>query len=202
MVVEHLAAPPADLPRAPGLRDRLRLAWARRRTGGRVRAAGPVAVGRRVRFDLGPGAEILLGAGAALGDGCRLHVRGGRVTVGERTVLGARCAVVCHARVSLGAGCLLGDEVVLADIDQQAADVEVPARLQPLRVAPVVVGDGARLGPGAAVLAGVTVGPGAIVGAHAVVTRDVPAAAVVEGVPARVPPVAPGQSSRSSRSRR
>jgi acetyltransferase-like isoleucine patch superfamily enzyme len=36
------------------------------------------------------------------------------------------------------------------------------------------------------VLDGVSVGPNAIVGAHAVVTEDVPAYAIVAGAPARV----------------
>ena len=192
--MEHAAAPPADLPRAPGLRDRWRLLLARVRTRERVEAGRRVAVGRGVRFDVSPGARIVLGEGAVLGDGCRLHVRGGELSIGAGSVLGSRCALVCHERVQVGDGCLLADEVVLADVDQRSDDVERPVRLQGVRVAPVVVGDGARLGPGAAVLRGVSIGEGAIVGAHAVVTHDVPAAAVVEGAPA--------QASRSSRARR
>ena len=51
---------------------------------------------------------------------------------------------------------------------------------------PVVVERRASIGSGAVILGGVRIGEGALVGAGAVVTRDVPAGAVVAGVPARV----------------
>jgi acetyltransferase-like isoleucine patch superfamily enzyme len=44
----------------------------------------------------------------------------------------------------------------------------------------------ASVGSNVAILCGVTIGEGALVGAGAVVTQDVPAGAVVAGVPARV----------------
>jgi acetyltransferase-like isoleucine patch superfamily enzyme len=54
-----------------------------------------------------------------------------------------------------------------------------------LRIEPVRVGAWADVGVNAVLLPGVTIGKGAIIGAGAVVTKDVPAFAVVAGVPAR-----------------
>lgn len=50
----------------------------------------------------------------------------------------------------------------------------------------VRVGNDVWIGSRAMILGGVTVGDGAVVGAGAVVTKDVPAYAIVAGVPAKV----------------
>jgi acetyltransferase-like isoleucine patch superfamily enzyme len=183
-----VVAPPAALPRAPGRRDRRRLARAVR--GGVVVEGdgGAIVVGRRVRFDVAPGGRVILGAGVALGDGCRLHVGGtAMVTIGAGTALGERCVLTAHDRITIGARCLLADEVVVLDGNPSFEDVERPVREQGIVPAPVAIGDEVRIGPSAAVLPGVTVGAGAAIGAHAVVTADVAPGVTVQGVPAQPP---------------
>lgn len=54
------------------------------------------------------------------------------------------------------------------------------------QVVPTLVKKRASIGSGATILCGVTIGENAIVGAGSVVTKDVPANAIVAGVPARV----------------
>jgi len=184
---EVVVAPPAALPRAPGWRDRRRLARAVRGGGVAVEGDdGAIVIGRRVRFDVAPGGRVVLGAGVALGDGCRLHVgAGASVSIGAGTALGERCVLTAHDRIAIGARCLLADEVVIVDGNPSFEDVERPLREQGLVTAPVSVGDGVRIGPGAAILPGVTVGDGATIGAHAVVTGDVAPGVAVQGVPAK-----------------
>lgn len=56
----------------------------------------------------------------------------------------------------------------------------------PNSVRPVVIGNDVWIGQGAYLKPGIHVGNGAVIGANAVVTRDVPAYAVVVGNPARI----------------
>ena len=158
----------------------------RLRTHGRVAAEPSVVLGRGIRWDVAPGASVVLGDGCSIGPRCRFHVAPGAVVVvGAGARLGAGCVVTAHERVDVGPQARLGDEVVLLDFDHVVADAELPVRRQGLVTAAVRIGRGARLDTCAVVLRGVAVGPGARVGVRAVVTADVPPGAVVEGIPAR-----------------
>jgi acetyltransferase-like isoleucine patch superfamily enzyme len=162
----------------------MRVALARLRSHGRVRAEGRVRLGRGVRFHLAPGAVVTLEDRCQIGAGTRFHVRG-QARIGAGARLGERCVVAAHERVEVGAGARLDDEVVLIDFDHGIADVERPIRLQGLLTSPIVIGERAVLAAGATVLRGVVVGPGARVQPRGVVTRDVAPGATVGGVPAR-----------------
>lgn len=177
----------ADSAAHPSLGDRLRALriWARRPR--RIRMRGGTLVGRGVRVDVAPGARLLIGESAELGDGCRLEVHGGSVEIGDGAVLGEGCTIVARAGVRIGAGCRLEDGVAIIDCGRRFGDVEVPIRLQALAAAPVQIDPGAILGPRAVVLPGVRVGAGARVGARFVVESDVPAGAFVEGLPGLTP---------------
>jgi acetyltransferase-like isoleucine patch superfamily enzyme len=146
---------------------------ARVRARGRLVIGGRVRLGRGVVFDLAPGAFVVLEDRCSIGDGCRFHVAGGRVRIGEGAALGARCVLAAHDSIEVGAGAALGDEVVLIDFDHDVRDTERPVRLQGLVTAPVRVGRGAVVGAAAAVLPGATVAEGARVLPRSVVT-DLP----------------------------
>jgi UDP-2-acetamido-3-amino-2,3-dideoxy-glucuronate N-acetyltransferase len=108
------------------------------------------------------------------------------VTIGDRVKLENRVSVFKGARVEDGAfigphSCLLNDKRPRAITPEGA--LKGP---EDWTVSGVTVEQGASIGGGCTILPGVTVGRFALVGAGSVVTRDVPAHALVFGNPARV----------------
>jgi len=57
---------------------------------------------------------------------------------------------------------------------------------QGITTAPVIIGNDVWIGYGAIINKGVTIGAGSIVAGNAVVTKDVPAYAIVGGIPAKI----------------
>ena len=141
---------------------------------------GTVIVGPRVLRGVD---RISVGADCAIYSGAWLACEGDRsgITIGDGTYVGHDVHVHSIDRVTIGSGCVLADGVHVTTSDHDRGD-----RLATHGSGPVTIGDHVFVGQRAVVLGGVTIGDGATVGAHAVVTRDVPAGAVVGGVPARV----------------
>ena len=106
---------------------------------------------------------------------------GKNISVGRNVFINACCHFQDHGGVTLGDGCMIGHNVVFATLNHELD----PARRAEMTPAPIVLGRNVWVGSNATILQGVTIGDGAVVAAGAVVTRDVPAATVVGGVPAR-----------------
>jgi sugar O-acyltransferase (sialic acid O-acetyltransferase NeuD family) len=86
-------------------------------------------------------------------------------------------SVTVGAHVALMPGVVLTHDVVVGNFATFGAGARLAGR--------VCVGEGAYIGSGALVREGLSMGPWALVGMGAVVTRDVPAAEVWVGMPAR-----------------
>lgn len=127
--------------------------------------------------------------GCTIGDGTKI---GAFVEIQKNAVIGARCKVSSHTFVCEGV--TIEDEVfvghgVMFINDRYPRATAVGGALQTeadWTCQPTLVKRGASIGSGATILCGVTIGEKALVGAGAVVTKDVPAGAVVAGVPARL----------------
>jgi UDP-2-acetamido-3-amino-2,3-dideoxy-glucuronate N-acetyltransferase len=136
--------------------------------------------------EIGPGTRIWhfchVMSGARIGEGSSL---GQNCFVASGGVVG--CRVKVQNNVSLYQGVELEDEVFCGP-SVVFTNVRLPRSAVPRRdqYARTLVARGASIGANATLVAPVTLGQYSLVAAGAVVTRDVPAFALVAGVPARV----------------
>lgn len=137
-------------------------------------------------------AGTTIGSGVVIGD--QAHVRE-RAVIGEGTVVGRGSSVdndvMIGARVRIQSGCYITahstieDDVFVAPGVTLTNDDTMGRHAPGLQLRGATLRRACRVGGGAVLVPGVEVGEEAFVAAGAVVTRDVPARAVVMGVPAR-----------------
>jgi acetyltransferase-like isoleucine patch superfamily enzyme len=153
---------------------------------GRLSTDGIALIGPGVILQVKPGARIELGRWSWLGHGTKIRCHEGVVSIGAKTVLGQECTISAYQHVSIGRECVIADRVMLIDFDHGMVEVDRPIRLQGIYKRDVRVGNNVWIGYGACILRGVTIGDNAVIGTNSVVTHDVPANAVVGGVPAKL----------------
>jgi len=125
--------------------------------------------------------------GCEIGDGTKI---GAFVEIQKNATIGSFCKISSHTFICEGVA--IEDEVFVGHgvmfINDRYPRATAAGGLQTeadWQVIPTRVRKGASIGSGAVIMCGVTIGERALVGAGAVVTHDVPADAVVAGVPAR-----------------
>ena len=143
--------------------------------------------------------SAIVDAGAQIGDGSRVwhfvHVCAGakigrgvslgqNVFVGNKVVIGDHCKiqnnVSVYDNVTLEEGVFCGPSMVFTNVYNPRSLIERKSEYRDTRVK-----KGATLGANCTVVCGTTIGEYAFIGAGAVINRDVPAYALMVGVPAR-----------------
>jgi UDP-2-acetamido-3-amino-2,3-dideoxy-glucuronate N-acetyltransferase len=126
--------------------------------------------------------------GCEIGDETKI---GTFVEIQKNASIGKRCKISSHTFICEGV--TIEDEVFVGHnvtfINDLYPRATANGQLQTeadWECRPTVVKRGASIGSSATLLCGITVGENAIIGAGSVVTKDVPAGAVVAGNPARV----------------
>ncbi len=143
--------------------------------------------------------SAIVDEGAHIGEGSRVwhfaHVCGGarigkgvslgqNVFVGNKVVIGDHCKVQnnvsVYDNVTLEEGVFCGPSMVFTNVYNPRSLIERKSEYRS-----TLVEKGATLGANCTIVCGVTIGEYAFVGAGAVVNKDVPAYALMVGVPAR-----------------
>jgi acetyltransferase-like isoleucine patch superfamily enzyme len=107
---------------------------------------------------------------------------GKNLTLGRDVFINVGCRFQDTGGITIGDGTLIGHGSTLTTLNHHID----PDRRADMVPAPIRIGSKVWLGAAVTVVPGVTIGDGAIVGAGAVVTKDVPANAIVAGVPAKL----------------
>lgn len=103
------------------------------------------------------------------------------VSIGAGTRMSGWVRIEAWEKVTIGRCCMFNDDVLVLTAQH---DIDTPDFAADVR--PIVIEDYVWLPQRIVVLPGVRVGEAAVVGTGSVVTRDVPAYAVVAGNPARI----------------
>lgn len=166
------------------IRDRARLWWVVRRGGAslsipfRVTGRGAAAAHR----------NVTVGAGTRVGQFAWVSLTSpeARLTIGRDCTINSMFSATLRGRIEIGDGVGIGDRTLVMDHEHaRSGDAATGFSWALTEPRPVRIESGVHIGVNVVVMPGVTIGENAVVGANAVVTRSVPAGAVVAGVPAR-----------------
>ena len=148
-------------------------------------AVGPNAV---IYYDVEIGENTLIGDGASIREQCRIGsncILSRYVTVNYATTVGNHTKIMDSTHIT--GKCTIGDNVFISLCVGSTNDNAIgKLGYQEERVQGPTIEDGVAVGAGAMLMPGITIHANAVVGAGSVVTKDVPAGAVVMGSPATV----------------
>lgn len=109
-------------------------------------------------------AKLRMGNNVSIGRRSFISAKGG-LTIGNNVLIAFDCVILTEEHI-------YGKNIVIWDSG--------------FTTAPVKIGNNVLIGTKAIIMPGVTIGDNAVVGAHSVVTKNVPANAVVAGIPAKI----------------
>ena len=131
------------------------------------------------------GSQLEIGELNILSQNFDIEVKG-NLSIGSRNYFNKKLKIVCFEKIVIGDDCIIADSVHFYDHDHNYRDLKQLIRQQGYTTKPIKVGNNVWIGAKATILKGVTINDGTVIGAGSIVTKDVPANAIVAGNPARI----------------
>lgn len=164
-----------------------------------IRAAyifGPSAAIRLVAC--GPGmsvtttgkSQIVLQSRVTFGRECGIAVmtandsEPARLTIGDKTSFESGLSLNCQVGIEIGSNCVISWDVCILDTDFH--QIIYNGGREPVKCAPIKIGDRVWIGARVTILKGVNIGEDSVVAAGSVVTKAFPPKSLIAGNPAKL----------------
>lgn len=138
-------------------------------------------------------AGVFRGAGFKVGEGTIIrgqpHINGNgnlyeRLSIGRNCTIELGCTLDLEGEITIGDRVTIGHEVMLLTSSHEIGSREF--RAGAVVRSPIVIEDGAWIGPRSIVLPGITIGAGSVVAPGSLVNKDIAPNTRVAGAPAKV----------------
>lgn len=152
-----------------------------------------------VKIDIRGCEYMLIGGGTCIGNNCILEcwdeyhgqIFSPKLVMGSGCSIGEYTHITCIKSISIGDGLLTGRFVLISDNNHGTpglkSELSVRPQDRPLSSkGGITIGNNVWIGDRATILGRVNIGDGAIIAAGTVVTKDVPAGAIVAGNPGKI----------------
>ena len=155
----------------------------------RITGEGQLAVGIRHRtdvynpslFSLSDNSRLIINGQFKIFTGCRVEVSPhAKLELGSGSMNNS-CQIACYHNIKIGHGVAVGEGVCIWDSDGHTILGSGHEMSQPIEI-----GNHVWIGIKSTILKGVKIGDGAVIAAGSLVNKDVPAGALVGGVPAKI----------------
>lgn len=142
--------------------------------------------------------KIVLGNNIISGGELYCFLNKGTIKIGDWSYIGLNSRIWALSEIVIGERVLIAHDVFIVDnlthpIEPDLRHQQFKAKFgfpfpngMDLKESPIFIDDDVWIGAGSIILRGIHIGKGAIVGAGSVVTKDVPAGAIIAGNPAKI----------------
>lgn len=105
--------------------------------------------------------------------------KGATIRIGKDCFFNHGCSINALQSVSIGDGCIFGENVRIYDHNHRFADVHAKIKEQGYTTGDVIIGDHCWFGSNVIVLKGVHIGDNCVIGAGSIISQDIPDDSIV-----------------------